>query len=94
MGGRAEHQRGEVDEPGAGWRHRRAATSRAETLIRDIAAEARQIGQRLARVAALARVGHARAPDGVSIDDLSTTADVLQRWADQLSSHTTPRCQA
>jgi len=92
---RREHLRGDLAAPSAAevGRDRRAAAGRAESLIREIAAEARQIGQRLARLAALARVGRAPRPDGFSIDDLSLTADALQGWADQLSSHTTARCQ-
>jgi hypothetical protein len=86
------HQPGDRGEP-AGARDRRRATGRAESLIRELAAEARHIGQRLARLAALARVGHAPAPDGVSIEDLSHTADVLQGWADQLASQAAAGCQ-
>ncbi|MDQ1567590.1 MAG: hypothetical protein QOF96_2470 [Actinomycetota bacterium] len=95
MGGHREHQPGDRGEPAAAkdGRDSRRATGRAESLIRELAAEARHIGQRLARLAALARVGHAPDPDGVSIEDLSHTADVLQGWADQLASQAAARCQ-
>ena len=95
MGGHREHEPGDRGEPAAAkdGRDRRRAAGRAESLIRELAAEARHIGQRLARLAALARVGHAPGPDGVSIEDLSHTADVLQGWADQLASQAAARCQ-
>jgi len=46
--------------------------------------EARQLGQRLARLCALARVTGCPDPDGWSIDELAVVADALRGWADHL----------
>lgn len=50
-----------------------------------IADEARQLGQRLARLCALARATGCPDPGGLSVDDLAGVADALRGWADHLA---------
>lgn len=57
----------------------------------EIADEADQLGQRLARLCALARVAGCPDPDGLSIDDLAAMADALRGWADHLTGQAAGR---
>lgn len=54
--------------------------------MQEIAGEARYLGDRLARLCALARVSVCPDPDGVSITDLDVVADALSGWAQQLGA--------
>jgi hypothetical protein len=79
--------------PGAVGKRRSGGSSVKEALetrdgrtgeVDEVACEARYVGQRLARLCAIARVSPGPDPRGFSVDDLAVVADALQGWADQL----------
>jgi hypothetical protein len=53
----------------------------------EIADEAQRLGERLARLCALARVTGSPDPEGLSIDHLAGVADALRGWADHLTGN-------